>query len=309
MYKLFIGNETYLSLRKAKVYIKELLKENTIEYISIDGEKTDSSKIIDILSSQSLFNSNRLIFLKRVYKNKDSETLIPSILKYLESNTTDYIIIWEDQKVNSITKYIKFFKTNNQLEEYNKLTKPSFLKYAKEISNDYNLDIDNEILTLLVQYSNYDTERLENNVRKLKLLGKEKSVSKEDLKDIVQDTLEEDIWKLLDEINSVDGKPLNILEKILSQQIDPKYIFPMIARNLRLITLTKYLLDGNHSYGEIASVLKIPPFTIRPLVNASSKYNWEKIMSKYEKLCNLDYEIKVGRIDPKLGLTLLCTTI
>ena len=53
----------------------------------------------------------------------------------------------------------------------------------------------------------------------------------------------------------------------------------------------------------------VPPFTVKTLVEASDKYDWDKIMNKYEKLCNLDYEIKIGKIDPKLGLTLFCTTI
>ena len=81
----------------------------------------------------------------------------------------------------------------------------------------------------------------------------------------------------------------------------------MIARNLRLILLTKHLTSMNASYSQIASKLKIPPFTVKPLLTASDKYDWNDIKKKYEKLCSLDYEAKTGRIDPKLGLTLFCT--
>lgn len=309
MYKLYIGNETYLSLKKAHTQIKEFLEDGNLEYISIDGEKTDSSKIINILSSQSLFSLPRLLFFKRLYRNKDRENLIPYLLEYLSKENPDTVIIWEDQKVSSITKYVKFFKSNNSLDESNRLTKPSFLKYAKEISKENQLDIDNTLVSLLCQYSNYDIERFENNIKKLKLLDLNQQISKEDIDEIIQDTLEEDIWKLLDEMNRKDGRPLNILENIFTQQVDPQYIFPMIVRNLRLITLTKYLITNNSSYGEIASKLKIPPFTVKPLIEASEKYDWGKIINKYEKLSNLDYEIKIGRIDPKLGLTLFCTTM
>lgn len=308
MHTLFIGNETYLSLKNAKIYIKELLKEGTLEYVTIDGEKTDSSRIIDTLSSQSLFNLPKVIFLKRPYKNKDRENLIPFLLEYLKNNSSDSVVIWEDQKISSITKYVKYFKINNTLREYNKLTKPSFNKYAKELALDYGMNISPSLITLLSQYSNFDTERLENNILKLKLLGKE-SISKEDIQFLIQDTLEQDIWKLLDEMNSKDGKPLIVLEKILTQKVDPKYILPMIIRNIRLITEAKYLTSNNYNYSQIASVLRIPPFTVSPIVQTSKRYDWEKIKSKYEKLSNLDYEIKIGRIDPKLGLTLFCTTM
>ncbi len=309
MYKLYIGNETYLSLSNARLSIEELLKKGTFEYIAIDGEKTESSTIIDILSSQSLFNTPRIIFLKRLYRNKDRENLIPYVLEYLERDSDSYTILWEDQKVNSITKYVKFFKSRNLLVEYNKLSKPSFVKYAKDRCKTYGLKIDTTLVTKLSQYSNYDTQRLENNIKKLLLITDSDCITQKDLDEIIQNTLQEDIWKLLDEINSVDGKPLTTLEKILNQQVDPKYIFPMIARNMRLIALTKYLTTNNYPYGEIASILKIPPFTVKPLIEACNKYDWGKIKNKYEKLSNLDYEIKVGRIDPKLGLTLFCTTI
>ena len=309
MYKLYIGNETYLSLKRAQEDIKELLKKGNLEYISLDAEVTESSKIIELLSSQSLFNLPRLIFLKRLYKNKDRENLIPYILEFLKNNTPDNIIIWEDQKISSVTKYVKFFKTTNSFVEVNKMYKPAFIKFANELSKENGLDMNREVITLLCTYSNYDTQRLENNIKKLYLLELNKKIEKEDVRNVVVDTLEDDIWKLLDEMNKTKGQPLKILERILSQRVDPKYIFPMIARNMRLITMTKYLLDHHYKYPEIASIVRVPPFTVKTLVEASDKYDWDKIMSKYEKLCNLDYEIKIGRIDPKLGLTLFCTTV
>ncbi len=309
MYKLYIGNETYLSLKRAQEDIRELLKNGNLEYISLDAEETESSKIIELLSSQSLFNLPRLIFLKRLYKNKDRENLIPYILEFLKNNTADNIIIWEDQKISSVTKYVKFFKTTNSFVEVNKMYKPAFIKFANELSKEYGLDMNREVITLLCTYSNYDTQRLENNIKKLYLLELNKKIEKEDVRNVIADTLEDDIWKLLDEMNKTKGQPLKILERILSQRVDPKYIFPMIARNMRLITMTKYLIDHHYKYSEIASIVGVPPFTVKTLVEASDKYNWDKIMSKYEKLCNLDYEIKIGRIDPKLGLTLFCTTV
>lgn len=309
MYKLYIGNETYLSLKKAQDDINELLKNGNIEYISIDAEKTESSKITDVLSSQSLFGLPRLVFLKRLYKNKDKENLIPYILDFLEQNTKDYVIIWEDQKVSSITKYVKFFKSKNSIIEVNKMNKPAFAKFAKDLFKEYSLEVDNDMINLLCTYSNYDAQRLENNIKKLSLLNLDRKIEKDDIKDVVADTLEEDIWKLLDAMNKKEGQPLTVLEQIFNQQIDPKYIFPMIVRNMRLITMTKYLIEHNYKYSEIASILGVPPFTVGALVQASSKYDWDKIMGKYEKLCNLDYEIKIGKIDPKLGLTLFCTTV
>lgn len=310
MYKLYIGNETYLSFTEAKKFVKNLRDESQFEYLSVDAEKIKAGDLIDILSSNSLFNNQRVIFLKRVYRNKERESIISFLLEYLDSNSTDYIVLWEDQKISSVTKYVKFFKQKNLLKEYTKLNKRSFVSWAKDILNsqNINININKNALDLLIQYSNYDTERFENSIKKLQLLDKD-SISEEDIKELSPNTLEEDIWKLLDEINTDNGQPLLILENLFKQEVDPNYIISMIVRNIRLITMAKYMIEKGSSYSEIASVLKIPPFTVGPIVNSAKRYNREKIRTIYEKLSSLDYEIKVGRIEPKLGLTLLCTIL
>lgn len=308
MYKLYIGNETYLSFTEAKKFVKNLRDESQFEYLSVDAEKIKAGDLIDILSSNSLFNNQRVIFLKRVYRNKERESIISFLLEYLDSNSTDYIVLWEDQKISSVTKYVKFFKQKNLLKEYTKLNKRSFVSWAKDILNSQNININRNALDLLIQYSNYDTERFENSIKKLQLLDKD-SISEEDIKELSPNTLEEDIWKLLDEINTDNGQPLLILENLFKQEVDPNYIISMIVRNIRLITMAKYMIEKGSSYSEIASVLKIPPFTVGPIVNSAKRYNREKIRTIYEKLSSLDYEIKVGRIEPKLGLTLLCTIL
>ncbi len=306
MYKLYIGNETHISFNHAKAQVKQLLIESDLSYISLDAEKKDSGEIIEILSSNSLFSDRRVLFLKRFYRNKDRDKLIPFLLEYLEKNDRDELVIWEDQKVSSATKYVKYFKAKNLLEEHNTLNKIGFKKYVKDKCIENNISLDSNLIEILSQYSNYDTQRAENNIKKLRLLEKEQ-IRKEDILNIVENTIENDIWKLLDEMNNRDGKALDTLENLFKQKIDPLYIIPMVARNLRLITLTKHLISNNASYSDIASAAKIPPFTVKPLIDTAQRYEWEKIKSKYEKLSNLDYEIKVGRIEPKLGLTLFCT--
>ena len=308
MYKLYIGNETYISLAQAKKFVTILRENSDFEYITLDAEKVKANDLVDLLSSPSLFNSSRLIFLKRVYRNKEREAIVNFLLEYLPNNTTDKIVIWEDQKVSAVTKYVKFFKSNNQLEEYTKFNKRSFLTWAKEVIKQMDMNIDSNAINLLCTYSNYDSQRFENNLKKLKLIEKE-SITEEDIREFSPDTLEEDIWKLLDEINSENGKPLLILENLLKNSVDPHFIIAMILRNIRLLTMTKYLVEKNTQYSQMASILKIPPFTLSPLVNASHKYTEERVNKIYEKLSSLDYEIKVGRIEPKLGLTLLCTIL
>ena len=111
MYKLYIGNETHISLDKAKQLVKKLRDETTSEYISLDVEKYKANELIDILSSNSLFSTTRVIFLKRIYRNKEKDSIIEFLLTYLQQESNNHIVIWEDQKVSAATRYVKFFKS------------------------------------------------------------------------------------------------------------------------------------------------------------------------------------------------------
>lgn len=301
MEKLFHGKNKYLSLRAAHNLVQNQKKEN--EIIQIDAESFSAEKIIDTLYSPSLFAKPRVYFLKRIYKNKDKDILIENIFKVLDKNSIS-IIIWEDQKLRSNTRYFKFFKERKVVEEYDELNRRTFITWAREEGEKQAINMENVFLKELSERSNYDPERFVNNLLKLKLLNPKK-YSIELLDQIVADTLESDIWKLMDSINNSDIPDINsILEKLLQHRVDPNYILAMIARNLRISIQTKYLLEKGCSSKKIASELKLPPFAIFPIIKAVKNTNLERILLQYRKLSNLDYEIKTGRIDPILGLSL-----
>ena len=310
-YRLFHGNAPFLSLEDVHNYIEQKKKESpTLEITILQGEDIQPATIIDTLSSQNLFAPSRLIFVKRIYKNKKKDTFLDGILALIKDNTsTDTIIFWEDQKIKSNTKYYKFFKKDNLVVDEDKLNKRTFYTWLKKELDKYGLTIDKASSKTLAENTNYDPERCHNAIQKFLLTG-ETQINNQTIQNIVADTLEEDIWGLIDSINAGDKvNSLQIIEKLKAQGSDANYILSMLARNLRLITLTKFLYENGTQYREIASIIKIPPFTVPSLIGTSKSYNAEKIKMLYTKLSNLDYQIKVGQIDGFLGLTLLCSIL
>lgn len=309
-YKIYHGNSPYLSLKEAHKQLEKYEKENPdIKIQVIESDSLDSSKYADILSSSSLFATKRILFIKRLYRNKEKDKLTIFTTEYLNNNNSeDIIILWEDQKIRSTTKYLKFFKENKAIEEFNKLNKRSFMTWLKKELEEKELNIDFTTQKLIAEVSNYDPERCANELQKFKLSGE--TITKEYIMETTADTLELNIWGLIDNINQGDRKAsLTILENLFKQNNDPNYILAMLARNLRLLTLTKHLVKQNKSSREIASIIKVPPFTVPSMIKATQKHTDERIETLYEKFTNLDLQIKTGKIDGKLGLTLLCTYI
>jgi DNA polymerase-3 subunit delta len=301
MQKLYHGKNTFLSLRAVHNTLNQEFANSDI--IQIDADTLSADKIIDSIYSPSLFSTPKVYFVKRVYKNKERETLLEDLLTILSAKKIS-VLIWEDQKIRGNTKYYKFFKENNAVEEFDELNKRTFITWAKKEIENYPLELERNSLKILAERSNYQPERFVNNLQKLTLTNKKK-ITEDILDEVVADTLETDIWKLMDSINKSDQQEINsTLEKLLEYRVDPQYILAMIARNLRISIQIKYLLTKNVTAKKMISILKLPPFAVYPVLNAVKNIDKDKILLQYKKLANLDYEIKTGRIDPVLGLSL-----
>lgn len=308
-YKLYHGTSSYLSLEEVHNHLGELKDKNPDTSIDIiEADSRDPKEIVDLLTSPSLFTKERTIVLKRLYRNKEKSPLTEILIEILgNSKSNDYIIIWEDQKIRTNTKYYKFFKENKALQEIDALNKRTFLTWLRRELEKNSLRIDQSVIKKLAERTNYDPQRCKNELEKFKLDNPEKIIEEEDIDRLTTDTLEQEIWDLIDAINQQDReKSIGILERLTNQSVDANYILSMLSRNLRLLHLTKHLSEEGKSSRDISSTLKIPPFTTPSLIKASTKYSNEKIKLLYTKLSNLDYQIKTGRIEANLGLALIC---
>ena len=307
-YKLYHGTSSFLSLEVVHHEINKLKeKDSSLSLTLVEADSSTPQKIIDTISSPSLFSKNRIIFLKRVNKNKEKKVITENVLELLKNETSkDILIFWEDEKVRSNSKYYKFFKEQDCIEEINELNKRTFFPWLRDELNRQKLKIDQSVIKELAEKTNYDPERCVNELKKFKLNNSEKIIKIEDIETFTSDTIEKDIWNLIDAINEGDKvKSISVLENLHTQTIDANYILSMLARNTRLVFLTKELLENGKSSREISSILRIPPFTTPSIIKMANNSPLEKLKILYIKLSNLDYQIKKGKIDPDLGISLI----
>lgn len=309
MIKLYHGKNTYISLREAKLYHKALLEgTNEVDDISIDADTVDASEVIQVYDTQGMFSQRKIIFIKRLNENKNSATLIEHISRIKTTSTDIEVIIWENKKIASNTKYYKFIKEFGEIFEAPELNKRTFMTWAKEELSRQSVDADSQALNELANRCNFDPERFSNEINKFKLL--KDRITLDSVKAMTTDTFEADIWKLIDSINSGQkGESTLLLENLLRNKLDPHYILAMMYRNIRLIAQTKFLADRGEDSRSIASALKIPPFTVPSLIKSAARYDETKLKTIYERLTNLDHQIKVGEIEPQIGLTLITTVL
>lgn len=305
---LFHGKDKFLSLREAKNLAKQIKGKNpSMEYFVVDAQSCNPQIIINHLSSDDMFGKSKIVLFKRFFQNKQKEDLMKFLLGCALDDERNVYIFWEESKISSITKYFKFFKKN--VVELDKKNKPAFVKWAMEELGENKIYASRDIVYEFAQRINYETERFVMELEKLKALGIEK-IDIGVLKENTSDTYESDIWKLISAINtSNQDTAISIFSNLQKNLVDPNYILAMLSRNLRLLTLVKYLDEKGTERKEICKTAGIAPFAVFEILDCGKRTSWEKISFLYEKFTNLDYEIKRGGIEASLGITLLLTKI
>ncbi len=308
MIKIIEGENTFLSKQRLDSLLQEYIKKSpSISLKILNAESSDISRILNEYETQDMFSKEKLIVIKRLLLNKKCKEIVEIFYDTKDSTQNTHLIIWEDRNIPKNTRYYKNFNERKSIESFPKFNKRSFQKWALE---QIDFKIEQNLINDLIEMTNYDPYLFLNEIEKLKLTEKEE-ITTQDLKLNTQDVYINDIWEFLDAINEKNNrkKYTKILLNLLKNRIDPHYLMIMIARNTKQLLLINKMIQDKKDDREMVSILKIPPFTLPKLKSIAQKSDYEKLFNLYEKIYSLNYETKIGNIEPELGLLLLLTRL
>jgi DNA polymerase III subunit delta len=305
MKKLFHGKNSHLSQLTCKNEFNLLAKQfPEFEKQIIDADQVEIDSVAETYKNISMFSNGKVILIRRLSENKRYSEIIEDLKNSEIENV--HLFFLENSKVASNTKYFKLFNPKDEIVESPDLNKRTYITWLKEFLKKNNVEFDSESIYQFAQTCNYDTERASNEIDKY-LTGGIKKLTREVIEELTPNTFESNIWDLIEVINSSDGEKeaLTILENLFEHNTDPYYIVAMLNRNLRLIVEVKDLMLQGKESKEICSLLKIPPFTLPQIKNNANRYSMDSLITLYEKITNMDFETKIGNLEPKVGLTLM----
>ncbi len=313
---LYHGNDKYLSLRAAQDKYEQLVKLNeSFDARIIDAENFDFSELLDSILGGSLFFTGKILFIKRVSKSKqfndNVEMFFEAIGRKLAASSDKLkIVFWEDEKIKSNSRYLKHLKgyiNSASVVCIDALGKRDLSGWVINQLKSANLVLDSEQIDLLLRRSNYDAERVVNEINKLQIISEDGTqVTAELIEQLVADTFENQVWDLTDAINSRNSKrALEVYENIVSNGYDDFLVLNSISRNLDQVILIKSLTDEGLSRDQIIKKIKVHPFVFSKISGNVDKYSWDLLKKIYEKINNIDYESKRGGVDSRVAITVL----
>lgn len=309
MIYLLYGKEELLIQKE----IDNIKKENELNDLDVNEYELDTVSLKEALEDAetiSFFHDKKAVilnhctFLTGTTKKGSIEQPIALLEEYIKhpNPSTILILVIFSEKLDERKKIVKMLKKEVIVKELNQVANQE--QFVKDLFHGYQISRDD--LNLFQKKVGNHLELLEQEAEKLKMASfQEKTITTELIQDITIQTIDLDIFGLIEAIVlKQKEKAMMMLDEMIKRGEEPLMILIMLANQFRIIYQAKELYQKGYTEKNIASMLSIHPFRIKKALEKGRMFSSEILLSYIKQLAELDYQIKNGGINKRLGLEL-----
>jgi DNA polymerase-3 subunit delta len=160
----------------------------------------------------------------------------------------------------------------------------------------------------LYQLTGDDTRQAAEEIEKLlAYVDYSKPVEEDHVLKLTPETIEADIFKMVDALGEKDSGTASMVLKRLLEQQDHSRIFSMVVRQFRLLILVRDLIDRNYTQKTMGQELGflMRPWMVKRIMPQASRFTLQELKDIYIRLLELDVDVKSSRNTIETGLFVL----
>jgi len=304
------GEDTYRLRQKLNEIIERYQKihRSGLNLKYFDFQKDSLEGFRDSFRSSSMFDEKKLIIVRNAFLSLEIESGLKGILKKFQ--TSKDVVLFYEEKVDQKKKLFKFLKNYGKTQRFDLLSGKKLENWVKKEFDHYSTKIDQDALSLLLEYAGENTWQLSNEIKKLVNYKNKKKIQKEDIQALVKPKIEADIFETIDAIATRNKKrALILIQKHLRKGDSPSYILAMINFQFRNLLIVKDLIERRRFFNQILKEANLHPFVVKKSFAQAKNFNFDDLKKIYQRLFQIDLKIKTGKIDPENALNLLIAQI
>jgi len=310
----FYGQDTYRSRRKLNEIVERYRKihKSGLNLNCLDGGELNFQDFKQEIETTSMFDEKKLIILKDIFPNKNfKEEFLKEKEKFLKSDNV--ILFYEKGEVAENDPLFKFLKKNSKSQEFEPLGGDKLKIWVKKEFKNYDAKISEKALDKLIEFVGSNLWQMTNEIKKLvnyKSKFRNIEISSEDVELLVKPKIETDIFKTIDAISEKKKSlALSLIHKHLEKGDAPLYLLAMINFQFRNLLEIRDLIEKNVPYYYIFKKSNLHPYIIKKSYQQSHKFTLQQLKKIYQKIFQVDWAIKTGKIEPETALDLLIAEI
>ena len=297
------GEDAFLRDKAVEMIKNKAVTLKELNVICFDDESTDMVSIINSCRSLPMMDEHKVVVLKNLAIKK-AEELAP-LVQYASSpvETTILVIVASE----NVSLYKKF-------EEKAVVVDCSYLDsimLSKLIVTElarHSVQINQDALSALIEYCNYDYTRINNEVIKLSnFVGEGQVISLDIVKQNVTKDVEYDIFEFTNAVSKRDGKnAIQIVKNLLMKKEPPIKLLVLIHNSFRRMFFSLSTTADNET---IAKELGTKPYAIKIAREQGANFGVAKLKKFMDLGAKLDFDIKNGKMNEENALVYFVTSI
>ncbi len=301
-----ICSEEHYILRDFKNKFISSFNSDDFNYFLFERDNFNDLEVKNCILSHSFFVEKKLIIFDNVNLS-DSKNIDEFIDCIKASFDTNVILILENE-VPKKKKLVDFVKENGYFVEVKEQSRDILVKYITKKLNENKMQMSLSNVSYLLDKTNDNLSILNNELEKVICYSIGKSViEKTDIDEIVSNTLEDKVYKMIESINKSDIKSVvSLYSELVALNVNLSSIISKIRYNYVQILKVKNLIDEGITIDAMLKRLNLKwKWQIDKIINIARKTDPEKILNKIRYILELDKERLSGNIDQKIALELI----
>ncbi len=229
------------------------------------------------------------------------------LAEYLPTVPESTIVVMVDEEIRPGNPLFKALSKQATVKSFPLLRDAALRTWVQRRVREEGGSIAPEAVDMLVQSVGSNLWAMAGEVDKLLLYAGQRRIEPADVEKLVGYVQEANIFNLVDAImESRAAAAERALTRLLGHGAAPGFIVTMLARQLRLLILTREVASARTSPAALQSRLNLASeFVARKLLQQARAYTMVRLKQAYSRLLQTDIDIKTSRYSPELALGLL----
>ena len=295
-----LGPDSFLAEQALERLLTAAVGEDRADSVQVfHGEETTWARVLDAARTRSLFAERRAVVVREAESLKGEGEEVAS---YLDDPTPGLTLILLAAKPDRRRTAWKRVLERAEVLPAQPLKGRGLRAYVSEQLQRRKVPLAEDGLTELIERVGQDLRRLMGEVDKLEAFAAGRPVSAEEVSAVLGRGLARPLYRLGDALVAREaGKALELMEEILDEGDAPVLVLGTLHRALRQVRGAQALRPSRMPWSEAASRLKVPPFKVGELMEASGRWSEADLRAAFAALGRADRRLKSGA-DPRVGL-------
>lgn len=307
--------------KKSEEVINQYLKgeRDEFNYVKFDLYETPISNAIEEALTLPFLSDKKVVHIKNAYLFTGEKVTnninqnVDQLIDFIEQYDGETLVVLDvfNEKLDERKKLVKTVKKNARLNKIEQMTEQEMKQWIKSYLNEQYKDIKEDALVTFIELTGIQFNIIKAELDKLILfIGDEAVINKQDVKDIVSRSLEQNVFLLTEYIQK--GKKehsINLLKDLINMKEEPIKLLALITSNYRLYYQCKILANKHYSEQQIAKTIGVHPYRVKLALRMVRNLSLERLLSTINLCAETDYDLKSSYMDKVLILELFILRI